>query len=93
MKRAIVLAGGGAKGSYHFGFWKAIRELGIDFQIVTGSSVGALNGAMMASGLYESGLEMWSSIKTPDIIETSIPKELPARSKVFSVTLAKAQST
>ena len=56
MKRAIDLAGGGAKGSYHFGFWKAIRELEIDFQIVTGSSVGALNGAMMASGLYESGL-------------------------------------
>ena len=71
MKRAIVLAGGGAKGSYHFGFWKAIRELGIDFQIVTGSSVGSLNGAMMASGLYESGLEMWNTIKTPDIIETS----------------------
>ncbi len=71
MKRAIVLAGGGAKGSYQFGFWRAIRELGIDFQIVTGSSVGALNGAMMASGLYESGLEMWNTIKTPDIIETS----------------------
>ena len=70
MKRAIVLAGGGAKGSYHFGFWRALRELGIDFQIVTGSSVGALNGAMMASGLYESGLEMWSTIKTSDIIET-----------------------
>lgn len=71
MKRAIVLAGGGAKGSYHFGFWRALRELGIDFQIVTGSSVGSLNGAMMASGLYESGLEMWNTIKTPDIIETS----------------------
>lgn len=70
MKRAIVLAGGGAKGSYHFGFWRAIRELGIDFQIVTGSSVGSLNGAMMASGLYENGLEMWSTIKTSDIIET-----------------------
>lgn len=71
MKRAIVLAGGGAKGSYQFGFWRAIRELGIDFQIVTGSSVGSLNGALMASGLYESGLEMWSTIKTHDIIETS----------------------
>lgn len=70
MKRAVVLAGGGAKGSYHFGFWRAIRELGIDFQIVTGSSVGSLNGAMMASGLYESGLEMWSTIKTSDIVET-----------------------
>ena len=71
MKRAIVLAGGGAKGSYQFGFWKAIRELGIDFQIVTGSSVGSLNGALMASGLFESGFEMWNTIKTPDIIETS----------------------
>ncbi len=71
MKRAIVLAGGGAKGSYQFGFWKAIRELGIDYQIVTGSSVGALNGALMASGLYENGLEMWRTITTPDIVETS----------------------
>lgn len=71
MKRAIVLAGGGAKGSYQFGFWRAIRELGIDFQIVTGSSVGSLNGALMASGLYESGLDMWSTIKTADIIETA----------------------
>ncbi len=71
MKRAIVLAGGGAKGSYQFGFWKAIRELGIDFQIVTGSSVGALNGALMASGLYENGLEMWHTITTTDIVETT----------------------
>ena len=71
MKRAIVLAGGGAKGSYQFGFWKAIRELEIDFDIVTGSSVGALNGALMASGLYDSGLEMWSSITTSDIVTTS----------------------
>ncbi len=74
MKRAIVLAGGGAKGSYEFGFWKAIRELGIDFQIVTGSSVGALNGALMASGLFESGTEMWSNITTEDIIETKPTK-------------------
>ncbi len=71
MKRAIVLAGGGARGAYHFGFWRAIRELGIDFQIVTGSSVGSLNGALMVSDLYESGLEMWNTITTSDIIETS----------------------
>ena len=50
MKRGIVLAGGGSRGAYEIGFWQAIRELGIDYQIVTGSSVGALNGAMMASG-------------------------------------------
>ena len=71
MKRAIVLAGGGARGAYQMGFWRAIRELGIDYQIVTGSSVGALNAALMASGNYEGGLEMWQSITTSDIIETS----------------------
>ncbi len=71
MKRAIVLAGGGAKGAYQMGFWRAIRELGIDYQIVTGSSVGALNAALMASGNFEGGLEMWESITTADIIETT----------------------
>ncbi len=75
MKRAIVLAGGGAKGSYQMGFWTAIRELGIDFQITTGSSVGALNAALLASGNYEGGLEMWSSITTEDIV-TRTPSQL-----------------
>lgn len=71
MKRAIVLAGGGAKGSYQMGFWRAIRELGIDYQIVTGSSVGALNASLMASGKFDEAIDMWTSITTPDIINTS----------------------
>lgn len=75
MKRAIVFAGGGAKGSYQMGFWTAIRELGIDFHITTGSSVGALNAALLASGNYKGGLEMWSSITTEDII-TKSPTQL-----------------
>ncbi len=70
MKRAVVLAGGGARGAYQMGFWRAIRELGIDFQIVTGSSVGALNAALMASGNFEGGLEMWQNITTNDVIDT-----------------------
>ena len=53
MQRAIVLAGGGAKGAYQIGFWRALRELGIDYQIVTGSSVGALNAVLMAQGNYD----------------------------------------
>ena len=46
MKRAIVLAGGGSKGSYQIGFFKAIKKLGIKYHIVTGTSVGALNGVL-----------------------------------------------
>lgn len=69
MQRAIVLAGGGAKGAYQIGFWRALRELGIDYQIVTGSSVGALNAALMAQGNFDEALLMWSSVKTEDIVE------------------------
>ncbi len=47
MKRAIVLSGGGAKGAYQMGVWKAIKKLGISYDIVTGTSVGALNAALM----------------------------------------------
>ena len=32
MKRGIALSGGGTKGSYELGVWKALNELGIDYQ-------------------------------------------------------------
>ena len=47
--RALVLAGGGARGSYQVGVWRALTELGWRPQIITGTSVGSLNGAMFAS--------------------------------------------
>ena len=49
-KRAVVLSGGGTKGAYEIGVWRALRELSVDFQIVTGTSIGSINGAMMAMG-------------------------------------------
>lgn len=36
----VVLQGGGTKGSYHIGVWKALRELGIEIGAVTGTSIG-----------------------------------------------------
>ena len=47
----LVLAGGGARGAYEIGVWKAICELGLDKRIVaiSGTSVGGLNGALFAS--------------------------------------------
>ena len=44
----LVLAGGGAKGIYQIGAWRAIRELEIPITCVVGTSVGAMNGAMVA---------------------------------------------
>lgn len=44
---AVALEGGGARGAYQIGAWKAMNEVGIKYNAVSGCSVGALNGAMM----------------------------------------------
>ena len=43
---ALVLAGGGAKGSYQIGVWRALQELDWTPDIITGASVGTLNGCL-----------------------------------------------
>lgn len=48
----LVLSGGGARGAYEIGVLRYIREqLGIDthFDVITGTSVGAINGAYVAA--------------------------------------------
>ena len=49
MKRAIVLSGGGSKGAYQIGVWKALRKMKIKYDIVTGTSIGSVNGIMMVN--------------------------------------------
>lgn len=49
MKRALVLGGGGARGSFQVGMLHSlVIERGLDFQIIRGISVGALNAAFLA---------------------------------------------
>lgn len=72
MKRAIALSGGGTKGSYELGVWKALLELGMDYQIVTGTSIGSINGALMTTGDYERAEELWNTITMEDMMEDGI---------------------
>ena len=64
-----MLAGGGARGSYQVGVWRALIELGWRPQIITGTSVGSLNGAMFALDLYETARDMWLTIRSQDVME------------------------
>lgn len=70
----LVLGGGGAKGSYEIGVWKALRELEIPLIAVAGTSVGALNGAMIVQDDYEKAYDLWTSISVETII--SMNKEI-----------------
>ena len=47
---ALVLSGGGARGIAHIGAIQRLEELGIPVDSVTGTSAGALMGALMACG-------------------------------------------
>ncbi len=60
--RAIVLSGGGAKGSYQVGVWKALKRLHLSYSIVTGTSVGALNGALMVQKDYRIAKKLWKTL-------------------------------
>ncbi len=67
--KALVLAGGGARGSYQVGVWRALMELGWHPQIITGTSVGSLNGAMFVLDQYETARDMWLAIRSKDVME------------------------
>jgi NTE family protein len=59
--RALVLSGGGGRGAYELGVYKAFVERGRTFDVISGSSVGAITAAAIASGLSVDELEgMWA---------------------------------
>lgn len=70
MKIGIVFEGGGGKGAYQIGAWKAIRELGIEKYVtcVSGTSVGALNAALFYKGDLQLAEKIWGSIDDDDIL-------------------------
>lgn len=76
MKRAIVLSGGGGKGAYQIGVWKALRRLHIGYQIVTGTSVGALNGVYMVQRDYHKALFLWNHMNFGKIYDQDIKEDL-----------------
>lgn len=76
-KCAVVLAGGGSRGAYQIGVWQALRELKVDYQIVTGTSVGALNGAMMVQGDYEKARALWENLTPADVVNADFPETPP----------------
>lgn len=45
----LVLSGGGAKGAYHVGVVRALSEMGININAISGASIGSLNGAVVAA--------------------------------------------
>lgn len=67
----LVLEGGGAKGAYQIGAWKALKEAGVRIRAVAGTSVGALNGALICMGDLEQAEKLWKTIAYSKVMDVS----------------------
>lgn len=68
MPKGLVLAGGGALGAYQIGAYEALTELGQKFDIVTGTSIGALNGAFIASNMFSELKVLWNKMQPTNVV-------------------------
>lgn len=89
--RAVVLSGGGSKGSYQIGVWKALRKLKIKYDIVTGTSVGALNGALMVQNKFHKAYKLWKEINMSTLFGKDVqnPKTKKELVKIYRTNFFK----
>lgn len=94
----IVLEGGGARGAYQVGAWRALREAGVKIRGISGTSVGALNGVMMCMDRLEETEAIWASMDysrvldvEPKVIDSL--KNLNFRSFNFTEMAAEVKKT
>lgn len=69
-KTGLVLAGGGGRGAYQIGVWRALRDAGLEQYItaVSGSSVGGLNAALFIQNNLELAENIWESLCVQKIL-------------------------
>lgn len=65
----IVLDGGGARGAYQIGAWKALKEAGVKVNAVAGTSVGALNGALICMDDIENAETIWNEMTFSKVMD------------------------
>ena len=91
-KWGLAFAGGGGKGAYQIGSWKAIKEYGINIEAVSGTSSGALNAALVAMGAIELAENIWRNQVDRQTVFTPKKKELPMIKRgMIKKSIAKGQ--
>ncbi|MGN0658422.1 MAG: patatin-like phospholipase family protein [Emergencia sp.] len=82
-RTALVLSGGGSRGAYQCGVWRAMTELGMDIDIVIGVSVGAINGAMVVQGDVIRTASLWREMETDMVFDVDADAQLADFAREF----------
>ena len=80
----LVLAGGGTKGAFQVGAWKALCEIGVNVKAIVGASIGALNGALFLQDDYMQTVKMYENIKIDNIMKV---EGVDANKNIFDLSL------
>lgn len=89
--KGLVLAGGGVKGSYQIGAYLALKKCGIKIDCVVGTSIGAFNGVMIASGKEKELYEFWKKADIGELLKfdkkyiDSVNKEEKFKSFIYGL--------
>ncbi|HLR34285.1 MAG TPA: patatin-like phospholipase family protein [Tissierellales bacterium] len=83
--QGLVLEGGGAKGAYHIGAYKAIKEMNIEINGIAGTSVGALNGAMIIQNDFEKAYDLWNNVSYSTVIDAEDEEIEKFKKRKFNV--------
>ena len=67
--RGLALEGGGSRGAYHIGVYQACLEQGLTFDAICGTSIGAVNAALLAQGDYDLLQHLWKTLGNSDLFE------------------------
>lgn len=87
---ALIFSGGGARGAYEIGVWQALRELDIQIDLVCGTSVGAINAALVVQGSFDTAVSVWKELETHMVFDLDSEADpLPKRMSHIGIDLKK----
>ena len=85
---ALVLAGGGTKGAYQVGVWKALKQLNIKVKAITGTSIGSLNAALILQDDLDAMIKLYENIEINDIM--SVSNKIDSNKDIFAMSNLKS---
>ena len=90
MNLGLTFSGGGGKGAYEIGVWKALKEFGIveHIKAVSGTSVGALNAALFVGSDFEQGEKVWNTISKDTILSANSLGLTPDKIAAFLASIS-----
>jgi NTE family protein len=98
-KVSLTLSGGGAKGLAHVGILHAIDSAGLPIDMITGTSMGAVVGALYAAGYSARQIDSiarnidWDAIfsSSPDLRRVAVDQKLEIEQQAFELKLKKGK--